>query len=333
MDRNIIEIRNLSVTFPLRNGTIHAVNNVNLDIPKGHITALVGESGSGKSTLAMTLLNHVSNPGVINNGQVFYKDNDIIKYNKTELKSHKWKEVSMVFQAAQNSLNPVMLIKDQFIETAKIHNHSEKEIDILKKASDLLEYVRLEPKRTLNSYPHELSGGMKQRVMIAFSLLLDPKLVILDEPTTALDVITQDYIFDILINIHKEMGTSMLLLTHDIGVVAKAADRVVVMYAGEVVEAGDVYTMFGEASHPYTVNLMKAAPSLIDDLKQKKPIVGSTPDLYSISEGCSFYKRCELAMDICKDRKPELLDIGSEHLVACHLCSDRAKRGVSQNES
>jgi peptide/nickel transport system ATP-binding protein len=318
---NIIEVRNLSVEFPLSSGTVHAVNNVDFDVPKGKITALVGESGSGKSTMAMTMLNVVSSPGVIREGSIYYKGKDVLKYNKREIIKYKWKEVSMVFQAAQNALNPVMLIKDQIIETAKAHEAKSKENDIIKKASELLDFVRLEPKRILNSYPHELSGGMKQRVMIAFSLLLDPKLVILDEPTTALDVITQDYIFDILMKVHKEIGTTMLLLTHDIGIVAKAADRIGVMYAGEVVEVGDVYTMFKEATHPYTVNLMNAAPSLIDDLKDKKPIIGSTPNLLIKPKICSFITRCDSAMDICKSIKPKLLDAESEHLVACHLCN------------
>ncbi len=325
MAENIIEVRNLSVEFPLSNGTVHAVNNVDFDVEKGKITALVGESGSGKSTMAMAMLNVVSSPGIIKEGSIYYKGQDILKYDKTESIKYKWKEVSMVFQAAQNALNPVMLIKEQIIETAKAHDARLKESHIIKKASELLDFVRLDPKRVLDSYPHELSGGMKQRVMIAFSLLLDPKLVILDEPTTALDVITQDYIFDILIKVHKEMGITMLLLTHDIGVVAKAADKIGVMYAGEVVEVGDVYKMFKEATHPYTVNLMNAAPSLIDDLKDKKPIIGLTPNLLIKPTICSFYERCDNAMDICKSKKPELSNAESDHLVACHLCN---KAGV-----
>ncbi|MEG1797317.1 MAG: ABC transporter ATP-binding protein, partial [Clostridium sp.] len=274
MTDNLIEVRNLTIEFPLRNGTLRAVNNVNFDIPKGKITALVGESGSGKSTMAMALLKVVSSPGLIKNGSVFFKGNDVLKFNKNELINYKWANVSMVFQAAQNALNPVMLIKDQIIETAKAHNKDMRESEILKKATELMEFVRLEPDRVLNAYPHELSGGMKQRVMIAFSLLLDPDLVILDEPTTALDVITQDYIFDILIQIHKKLNITMLLLTHDIGVVAKVADRIGVMYAGNVVEVGDVFTILKNPSHPYTANLINAAPSLIDDFKSKKAIVG-----------------------------------------------------------
>lgn len=333
MPKNLIEIRNLSVSFPLRNGTIHAVNNVDFDIEEGKITALVGESGSGKSTLAMSSLNYISSPGEINNGEIFYQGDDILKYNKEQIGKYKWKEVSMVFQAAQNALNPVMLIKDQMIETAKAHDSKAKESDIIERASKLLDFVRLEPDRVMNSYPHELSGGMKQRVMIAFSLLLDPKLVILDEPTTALDVITQDYIFDILVTVHKRLGTTMLLLTHDIGVVAKVADKIAVMYAGEVVEVGDVYTMFDEPLHPYTINLMKAAPSLIDKLEEKESIVGSTPDLYSIAKGCPFNIRCEHAMDICNDVKPKTVDVGPSHSVACHLTATKSQEVLANDRN
>lgn len=329
MADNIIEIRNLSIEFPLKNGVLHAVNNVNFDIERGKITALVGESGSGKSTMAMAILRSVSSPGIIKSGSVFFNGQDVMKYNNEQMGKFKWDKVAMVFQAAQNALNPVMTIKEQFMETALAHNKQMKEEEIIKKATELFEFVRLEPNRVLSAYPHELSGGMKQRVMIAFSLLLEPELVILDEPTTALDVITQDYIFDILMQVHKKMGTTMLLLTHDIGVVAKAADKIGVMYAGKVVEVGDVYTIFGHASHPYTKNLMNAAPSLIDDLNEKKPIVGSPPDLLEIPEGCSFAPRCEKVIGVCKKQKPELIEITNEHLAACHLCS----KGIGGGEN
>lgn len=320
MKDNIVEVRDLSIEFPLRYGTLHVVNNVNFDIPRGKITALVGESGSGKSTMAMAILNVVSNPGLIKNGSVYFNGEDVLKYDKNQLMKYKWNKVSMVFQAAQNALNPVMLIKDQIIETVEAHDKNMKEEDILKKASELLDFVRLEPERVLNAYPHELSGGMKQRVMIAFSLLLDPELIILDEPTTALDVITQDYIFDILMQIHKKMGTTMLLLTHDIGVVAKVADRVGVMYAGKLVEAGDVYTMFERAIHPYTINLINAAPSLVDELKEKAPIFGTPPNLFNIPEGCAFVSRCSSAKPICANKQPQFVDLSGGHIAACHLC-------------
>jgi peptide/nickel transport system ATP-binding protein len=320
MAENLIEVRNLSVEFPLRNGILHVVNNVDFNIPRGKITALVGESGSGKSTLAMALLKVVSTPGIIKNGNVFFSGKDVLKFNNEELINYKWVDVAMVFQAAQNALNPVMLIKDQMIETAKAHKKEMTEQQIIKKATELLEFVRLEPNRVLNAYPHELSGGMKQRVMIAFSLLLDPELLILDEPTTALDVITQNYIFDILIQIHKKLNITMLLLTHDIGIVAKVADRIGVMYGGNIVEVGDVHTIFKKPSHPYTANLINAAPSLIDDFKNKKAIIGSPPDLFNVPLGCVFRERCEIAKEKCDKEKPCYKKIKDGHITACHFC-------------
>ncbi|GGJ03844.1 hypothetical protein GCM10010885_11360 [Alicyclobacillus cellulosilyticus] len=204
----IIQIKDLSIDYVTRYGTTHAVNNVSFDIPEGKVTALVGESGCGKTTLATAILGICS--GVISQGQIVYNGRDILSFSKEELRQFRWQEVSMVFQAAQSALNPVMKIKDQFIQTVREHRDVSV-AEIIKRTRELLEYVRLDPDLVLRSYPHELSGGMKQRVMIALSLILDPKVVILDEPTTALDVITQSYIFEILAKINRDFGTTMLL--------------------------------------------------------------------------------------------------------------------------
>ncbi|MFC5651197.1 ABC transporter ATP-binding protein [Paenibacillus solisilvae] len=317
-ENNLIEIRDLSIEFKLHSGTIRAVDQVSLDIPKGKVTALVGESGSGKSTLASAILNIVSSPGIIKNGSILFNGEDIVQYSANRLRQYCWTDVSMVFQAAQNALNPVMRIGDQMIETVLAHKKMRKE-EIIKKASQLLDYVRLEPSRVLKAYPHELSGGMKQRVMIAFSLLLDPKLVILDEPTTALDVITQDYIFDILLKVHKEMNITMLLLSHDISVVAKVADRIGVMYAGKIVETGETFEMFENTKHPYTAGLIQAAPSLLDDVSKNKSIRGSSPNLLNLPPGCAFHPRCEFATDRCKQEQPRGISVGKGRIAACHL--------------
>lgn len=319
MSENVIEIKRLSIEFPLRTGTIHAVNDVDFDIQKGKVTALVGESGSGKSTLASAILSVVSSPGRIANGSVNYNGSNVLKFSKTELRDYKWKNVSMVFQAAQNALNPVMTIEEQMIETIKAHDDKMTVKDIITKASELLDYVRLEPNRVLKAFPHELSGGMKQRVMIAFSLLLNPELVILDEPTTALDVITQDYIFDILQKIHKDFNITMLLLTHDIGVVAKAADRIAVMYAGEIVEVGDIYEVFRDPQHPYTRDLIGAAPSLIDDITKRSPKIGAAPDLINLPPFCQYKTRCKYVCEKCEKEKPKAALRDGDHLVRCHL--------------
>jgi peptide/nickel transport system ATP-binding protein len=229
---NIIEIRNLSIEFPLRAGTIHAVNNVDFALKRGSITALVGESGSGKTTMASVILNVLSNPGVVSAGEVLYEGEDILKFSHEHLRQYKWSDVAMVFQAAQNALNPLMTIREQMLETFHVHQYPHNDAHALARVKELLEYVRLNAARVLGCYPHELSGGMKQRVMIAFALLLNPKVLILDEPTTALDVITQDYVFDILLKIYEQFKITMLLLTHDIAVVAHCAQYMNVRYAG-----------------------------------------------------------------------------------------------------
>lgn len=317
MSKNVIEVRDLVIKFPMKIGTICPVNNVSFDIPKGKITALVGESGSGKSTIATAILRSVSSPGVIENGAIYYNGEDILKYDKNELQNYKWDKVSMVFQAAQNALNPVMTIKEQMLETMIAHDCNLSEKEMIDKASKLLEYVRLEPQRVLKAFPHELSGGMKQRVMIAFALLLDPELLILDEPTTALDVITQDYIFDILAKIHKDLDITMLILTHDIGVVAKVADRVGVMYAGTLVDVADVYTVFDNANHPYTASLINAAPSLEDDVNKVRSVGGNPPNLLRLPSGCTFHPRCREAREICKTVCPKPVKLGDDLVSAC----------------
>lgn len=326
---NIIEIKDLTVDFTLNYGTIRAVNHVDFEIPKGQVTALVGESGSGKSTLATAILNLVPNPGKIISGQIIYKGEDIVKYNNAQLENYRWADVSMVFQAAQNSLNPLVKIKDQMIETVQVHTDKYSEPEILDKASNLLERVRLEPERVLDSYPHELSGGMKQRAMLAFSLLLEPSLIILDEPTTALDVITQAYIFDMLKGLHEETNVAMLLLTHDIAVVAKVADRVGVMYAGRIVEIGEIFDVFSDPKHPYTKGLLKSIPSLVGDLEDLSPIEGSPPSLIELPSGCPFQPRCpyvnsveDPSVDVkllCKNLQPEPKKLENGTVVECHL--------------
>lgn len=326
MNNNVIEIKGLTVKFPMKIGTLCAADQVDFQIEKGKITALVGESGSGKSTVASAVLRSVSSPGIISSGSIMYGEKDILKFNKNELQKYKWSSVAMVFQAAQNALNPVMTIKEQIIETVLAHEPNMKEAEIEEKAKKLFEYVRLDPNRVLKAFPHELSGGMKQRVMIAFSLLLDPELVILDEPTTALDVITQDYIFEILMKIHKELGITMLILTHDIGVVAKVADKVGVMYAGKIVESGDIFTVFENGRHPYTRNLIQAAPSLIGDVKDLQSVRGAAPNLLDLPNGCTFHPRCSCAKLICSQETPQVSILENEHVVMCHMYSEKNKK-------
>lgn len=322
-----IQIRDLSLDFPLRRGTIHALNNVNFDIPAGKVTALVGESGSGKSTLATTLLRTISSPGVITGGEILYEGKDILKFSKDQLNKFRWEHVSMVFQGAQNVLNPLLTVFEQFYECYHVHYPGISENKVREKTVHLLEQVRLDADRVMSSYPHELSGGMKQRVMIAFALLLDAKIVILDEPTTALDVITQDFIFNILKTIHKELDVTMLIMTHDIAVLTKIADRIGVMYGGYLMEVGSIHQVFKNPLHPYSSDLVGAAPSILDELKERPPLSGTPIDLFNMPKGCAYCTRCSKCTDRCMTEKPELRQVGEDHYVACHRAEEFDKEG------
>lgn len=311
---NIAEFRNVYIDYPLKKYTIRAVTDVSLDVRRGKITALVGESGSGKTTLASSLIKCISELGRIAGGEIIFRSKAegvvseeirIDKMNERDMRKFRWDKVSMVFQAAQSALNPVMTVKEQFYETLEAHNSKLSKDAKEKKCRELLDYVKLDVDRVFSAYPHELSGGMKQRVMIAFSLLLDPELIILDEPTTALDVITQNYIFNLLRQINRDMGISMLLMTHDISVVAKFADYIGVMYGGRLMEYGTVKDVFKHRYHPYTAGLIGSTPSIIGNIEEMKPIEGNPPDLLNLPQGCIFSPRCPKCRDICTTEEPE----------------------------
>jgi len=319
---NTVTVRDLTVEYKLKKYSIRAACQVSLDIKRGKMTALVGESGSGKTTVASALLNCISTPGEIVSGEVYFHEKDggqveVSKLNEKQLNAFRWSKISMVFQGAQSSLNPVMTILDHIYETMKVHEPKTTKGDAAARAREVLSVVNLSAERIMKMYPHELSGGMKQRVMIAMSLLLDPELIILDEPTTALDVITQDYIFKILKKINRETGIAMLLLTHDISIVAKFADYMAVMYAGRVVEYGRTRDVFRHKAHPYTRGLIMATPSLYGDIESMKPIGGAPPDLMELPEGCVFWPRCPYADETCKEEEPKLEAVGEDHLSRC----------------
>lgn len=317
LDRNrLLDVQSLSVEYDIREGVIRAVDQVDLGVISNETIAIVGESGCGKSTLAYALVRQVPHPGEIVNGRILFAGEDILNFSSSELRRFRWREIAMVFQAAQNALNPVMRVGDQFMDTAQAHGMRIKG-EIIDKAVELLSMAKLDPERVLNSFPHELSGGMKQRVIIALSLLLDPQMLILDEPTTALDVVTQVAILDILKQIRDRLGLTMILLTHDMSIVARVADRVTVMYAAHVVEIGPIEDIFYDPLHPYTYGLVHAVPSLVGDLSDREPIPGSPPDLRHPPAGCRFHPRCPFATEICHEVRPP-----AEHTdgrsVTCH---------------
>ena len=322
-EENIVRVEGVSIDYKMKNFDIRAVDKLDFMIPRGKITALVGESGSGKTTLATSLFNCLSEPGVISEGKVIFNGRDgtvdVTALNKKELDCFRWKNISMVFQGAQSALNPVMSIFEQFQETLVVHGAVRSRDEALKISRHYLEFVNLDADRVLEAYPHELSGGMKQRVMIAFALLLEPELILLDEPTTALDVITQNYIFELLKKINTELGISMLLLTHDISIVARYADYVGVMYGGKIVEYGTVFEVFSCRYHPYSRGLINATPSLIKPLDELRPIDGFPPNLLDMPKGCAYHPRCPQCTERCKTEVPSMHVTQSGEMVLCHL--------------
>lgn len=322
-DDIIVKFEDVTIDYLLKKQTLRAVSNVSLNIKKGKITAFVGESGSGKTTLVSSLIQNISSPGKVTNGKVWFYDGDkpidVISLNSKEINSFRWEEVSMVFQASQSTLNPLNTIYESLYETAFWHNKITSKEEFNEHVNYLLDLVKLDKERVLKSYPHQLSGGMKQRLMIVLALLLNPKLIILDEPTTALDVITQEYIFNQLLEIKEKFNITMILLTHDIGVVAKTADYVAVMYSGSIMEYGDVYTVFDKKMHPYTKGLIEATPSILVDVENVKPIPGNPPDIRNLPKGCPFSERCSRATEKCICNKPQLCEIEKDHFINCFM--------------
>jgi len=318
----IISVEGLRVFYHSLRGPVKALDGVYMNVLRNEVLGVVGESGSGKSTLAHAILRILPPNARIIGGSIYFNGLDLVKIPENKFKDIRWRRISLVPQAALNALNPTMKIRDHFLETARAHGIANRE-EVIDRASKLLETLRLEPDRVMNSYPHELSGGMKQRVLIALALLLDPEVVILDEPTTALDVLTQRAILDLLKDLKSKLDITMIFITHDIAVIADLADRVVVMYAGKVMEIGDVYTIFRNPAHPYTKALIASIPSLVGRVEDMRPIPGSPPDLINPPPGCRFHPRCPYATDRCKREEPPLVEVEPGHYVACWLYAKR----------
>jgi len=316
----LLSVRNLNVEYRLPDLKIavKALKGVSMDINKGEIVSIVGESGSGKSTLALAIMRMLKPPAVIKGGNVYYNGVDLLSLSEHEFNlKYKWVKVSMVPQASQNIFNPTMRVKDHFLDTARAHGISD-EADVLKRASEVLEFTKLDPARVFNLYPHQLSGGMKQRVAIALSLLLNPELVIMDEPTAALDVVTQMEILKLVKMINEELGTTIIFITHDISIVPMIASRVIVLYNGEVMEIGPTEDVIIDPKHPYTKALVQSTPSLSSSPEEVRPIPGEPPNPLEDIQGCPFWPRCQYAMDVCKVEKPREYNINGR-VVRCYL--------------
>ncbi len=316
-EKNIMEIKDLTVYFESREiGVCKAVNGFSLSIKHGETIGLVGETGAGKTTVALSVMRLLQTPPAkIKSGEILYDGQNILKFSKAQMRDFRGEKVSMIFQDPMTALNPIETIGDQVTEVIRIHNKVSAGT-AMEMAVKMLERVGISPDR-FKEYPHQFSGGMKQRVIIAIALACNPKLLIADEPTTALDVTIQAQVLDMMNELKKETEASTLLITHDLGVVAEMCDRVAIMYAGEIVELGTTAQIFDETSHPYTQGLLDSLPRLAGGSKRLKSIPGLMPDPTDLPEGCSFAARCAYATEECRKQKCGLSEVGNGHYVRC----------------
>lgn len=320
---NLLEIKDLSVKYRTPAGEINALTDINLAIKKGEVIGVVGESGSGKSTLAYSVIRLLPDNAKISGGIVFDGE-DLTKKKEKELRMIRGKEISMVFQDPMTSLNPLFSVKEQFLRVLKTHNKMETKEGIDTSISLLKGVEMADPPGVLNSFPFELSGGMQQRVMIAMALSSNPELIIADEPTTAVDATIQSQILELLRKINKSRGLTILLITHNLGIVSQSCDRVVIMYAGKIVESGPVKDIFKDPMHPYTVALLLSVPTLANVNKKEElhTISGGVPNLLEVPKGCPFAPRCDKVMDMCHTTEPKYVELKDGHFLSCHLYND-----------
>ncbi|MFC1936400.1 ABC transporter ATP-binding protein [Chloroflexota bacterium] len=312
-------VRDFSVEYKTRIGQVSAVDQVSFDIHRGEILGLVGESGCGKSTLGKALMRLLPNNAKITEGQHIFDGNDVMQYNEAEMRDFRGRCVSMIFQDPMTSLNPVQRVDNHLIEAIRVHEPKTKKQAALERAETLIERLGIQ-KRRMTDYPHQLSGGMRQRVMIGLGLVLNANLIIADEATTSLDVIVEAKLVDQLKQIRDEFGVSILVITHNIALVAQIADRLAVMYAGRIVELGSVYQVFGNPQHPYTQGLLQSVPTIrLDDREELYKMPGEPPNLTRPPSGCRFHPRCPHVMPICKEEKPSLIDVGEGQFAHCWL--------------
>ena len=330
MEVPILQVRDLRVVFPTRAGEARAVDGASFDVARARVLGLVGESGAGKSTAASAILSLVEPPGRIAGGEIRFDGRDLRACTAAQMRALRGREISMIFQNPMTSLNPVFTVGWQLCEAMRLHRQIGR-AQALEEAAHLLELAGVDaPARRLKQYPHELSGGMRQRVMIAMALCCRPRLLIADEPTTALDVTVQAQILSLLRKARDELGTAILLVTHDLGVIASICDEVAVMYAGRIVERGSVEDVFYRPLHPYTRALLRATPTLEGARALLPAIPGAPPDPAALPEGCAFAPRCARATGLCRREKAQEAPAGATHRAACWHCTARTEGGVAQ---
>jgi len=317
VDPNILEIKNLNVQFPIHIGTVHAVEDMTLNLKKGEVMGLVGESGCGKSTLGFSILRLLRPPGRLAGGRIRYHGNDIVKMSGKEILSLRGKRIAMIFQDPLTSLNPLFSIGEQFVETIRTHERGISKKKALERAGEMLRRLGIAPER-LHEYPHQMSGGMRQRIMIGMALVLNPDLLIADEPTTALDVIVEAQFLDLLNELRAQFNLTILLISHNLGIVAQMADRITVMYGGRLAESGQAETVFEKPRHPYTQGLLASIPNIKLDQPELHTMPGAPPDLVDPPPGCVFHPRCPHVMDKCRQESPRDFE-SNDHLTACWL--------------
>lgn len=321
----LLEVNKLKTEFKVKRGIVNAVNEVSFALDKGEILAIVGESGSGKSVTSLSVMGLIQKPGRVASGSIKFKGEELIGKTSKEMNKIRGDKISMIFQEPMTSLNPVYRVGDQITESILTHTKMTKK-EAKEHAIEMLRLVGIPaPESRVNDYPHQMSGGMRQRVMIAMALACDPELLIADEPTTALDVTIQAQILDLIKKLRDEIGMAVMLITHDLGVVAETADKVVVMYCGRVVEQADVRTLFISPSHPYTQGLLNSIPRMDQDLDRLYMIKGMVPDPTQLPKGCSFADRCEKCTAKCLEAMPALTEMEDGHKVRCFLFSDKVE--------
>ncbi|VEF49664.1 oligopeptide/dipeptide ABC transporter ATPase subunit [Bacillus freudenreichii] len=313
----LLEVNNLRVQFKTESGEVNSVKGMSFSVERGETVAIVGESGCGKSMTSLSILGLIPSPGKVIGGTINFEGQNLLKLDKKSIRKIRGNEISMIFQEPMTSLNPVFTIGNQMSETFRVHEKISKK-EAIQRSIEMLDAVGIpNPEKIVSSFPHQLSGGMRQRVMIAMALSCNPKLLIADEPTTALDVTIQAQILDLMKELKDQRNTGMILITHDLGVVAEMADRVVVMYAGEVVEEAPVRQLFANPQHPYTKGLLKSIPTLDDQREELASITGSVPNPLEMPSGCAFHPRCPMAQVECTFDNPSLIDLQSDHKARC----------------